>query len=82
MNAIFVACRFRRSVKKMPSFETPEWVPVVLALRGLIESAERLLNVTKGGTHEGYTSDVGICGYCGSVVSDDGVQRRQGVSGL
>jgi hypothetical protein len=83
MNTIMVAVKFRRRVKQLPRFETPDWLPVVLALRELIESADRLCN-KNGGTYEGYTNVVGIRGDCCSAMSEsyrvcrDG-DRREGL---
>lgn len=73
---ILIKGKFRLGVKQLPPFETPEWVPVVLALRDLIESADRLNK--QWGNYEGYTSNVGVCGGGGSVVSECGVQRHPG----
>lgn len=74
--------KFRRGMREQP-FETPEWVPVVLALRDLIESLDRLTHVTKMG--EGYANNTSVLGVRSNssrgLSQSDGVLGRENLPG-
>jgi hypothetical protein len=72
--------RFRYGCKRLPPLETPDWLPVVLALRELIESADRLCN--KIGEIEGYESTIraGVRQGCGVYRDARDLRDMHGVS--
>lgn len=76
---VMAIVKFRRGCKKLQPFEMPHWAALHLAVQGLEETAERLLNVTNGGTYEGNSHAMGVRSNCSRNAAYDGMQRGQGI---